>query len=194
MLFAGLDLYGSVPDETTHCRFRNALVKADVYDVLLAEVCRQIENHGLKAKGAAAAIIDATLIERAAHPRTHVGAPAEDRAEDGTSDDPATVVFGADHDARWIKKGRNMYARLQGFCPVRRRGFVDEIHTTPANVGESPQFESMIAGSNAQRVLADKAYARKANRDSLKGKYRDGILHKAVRGRPLRQSENALTN
>ena len=26
MLFAGLDLYGSVPDETTHCRFCNALV------------------------------------------------------------------------------------------------------------------------------------------------------------------------
>ena len=48
MLFAGLDLHGSVPDETTHCRFRNALVKADAYDALLAEVCRQIENHGLK--------------------------------------------------------------------------------------------------------------------------------------------------
>jgi transposase, IS5 family len=36
----------------------------------------------------------------------------------------------------------------------------------------------------------DKAYASKANRDALKGKYRDSILHKAVRGRPLRQSEN----
>ena len=48
MLFAGLDLHGSVPDETTHCRFRNALVKADAYDALLAEVCRQIENHGLR--------------------------------------------------------------------------------------------------------------------------------------------------
>jgi len=52
----------------------------------------------------------------------------------------------------------------------------------------------MIEGSNAQRVLADKAYASKANRAALKGKHRDGILHKAVRGRPLRQSENALTN
>ncbi|MBT6926629.1 MAG: transposase, partial [Marinovum sp.] len=78
MLFAGLDLYGSVPDETTHCRFRNALVKADVYDVLLAEVCRQIENHGLKAKGAAAVIIDAILIESATHLCTHVQVPAED--------------------------------------------------------------------------------------------------------------------
>ena len=66
---------------------------------------------------------------------------------------------------------------------------MDKIHTTPANVGESPQFATMIKGSKAQRVLADKAYASKANRAALKGKYRDGILHKAVRGRSLRQSE-----
>ena len=47
----------------------------------------------------------------------------------------------------------------------------------------------MIDESNAQRVLADKAYASTANRDGLKGKHRDGILHKAVRARPLRQSQ-----
>ena len=89
MLFAELDLHGSVPDETTHCRFRNALVNAGAYDALLAEVCRQIENHGLKVKEAAAAIIDATLIESAAHPRTHVEVLAEDWAEDETPDEPA---------------------------------------------------------------------------------------------------------
>ena len=36
----GLDLQGSVPDDTTHCRFRKALVIAHAYDALLAEVCR----------------------------------------------------------------------------------------------------------------------------------------------------------
>ena len=66
MLFAGLDLHCTVPDETTHCRFRNALVKAGAHDGLLAEVCRHIEGHGLKMKEADAAIIDATLIESAA--------------------------------------------------------------------------------------------------------------------------------
>ena len=44
-------------------------------------------------KEAAAAIIDATLIESAAHPHTHVEVPAEDRAEDETPDEPACVVF-----------------------------------------------------------------------------------------------------
>jgi len=44
----------------------------------------------------------------------------------------------------------------------------------------------MIEGANAQRILADKAYASRANRAALKGKHHDGILHKAVRGRPPR--------
>jgi IS5 family transposase len=189
MQFAGPNLYGSLPDETTHCQFRNALVKAGAYDALLAEVCREIENHGLKVKEAAAAIIDATLTESAAHPRTHVKAPTEDWAEDESPDEPATVIFSADHDARWIKKGHKIMLGYKGFAKCDEEGFVDKVHTTPANVGESPQFESMIEGSNAQRVLADKAYASKANRDALKGKYRDGILHKAVRRRPLCQSE-----
>ena len=45
MIFCGLDLHAAIPDETTHCRFRNALVKGGLYDDLLAEVCRQIEAH-----------------------------------------------------------------------------------------------------------------------------------------------------
>jgi len=189
MLFAGLELHGPVPDETTHCRFRNALVKAGCFDALLAEVCQQIEGHGLKVKEAEAAIIDATLIESAARPRTYVEAPPEDRAEDKTPDAPSTVIFSADFEARWVKKGRKSMLGYKGFARTDEDGFIDKIHVTPANVGESPQFETMIEGSKAQRILADKAYASKANRAALKGKHRDGILHKAVRNRPLRQSE-----
>ena len=80
MIFCRLDLHAPVPDETTYCRFRNALVKGGVCDDLLAEVCLQIEEHGLKLKKAEAAIIDATLVENAARPRTPIDAP-EDRAE-----------------------------------------------------------------------------------------------------------------
>ena len=43
----------------------------------------------------------------------------------------------------------------------------------------------MIKGRNAQRVLADKAYASKANHAALRGKIRGGILQRTVRGRPL---------
>ena len=111
--------------------------------------------------------------------------PAEDRAEDETPDEPACVVFCADHDARWIKTGRKNMSGHKGFARCDEQGFVDKIHTTPANLGESPQFETMIKRTKAQRALADKAYASATNRDTLKGKYRGDILHKTVRSRPL---------
>jgi hypothetical protein len=103
MLFCGLGLHAPVPDETTHCRFRNALVKGGVYDDLLGEVCRQLEDHGLKLKAAEAAIVDATLVESAARPRSHID-PPQDRAE-GDAPDAPDMHVSADPDARWVKKG-----------------------------------------------------------------------------------------
>ena len=148
----------------------------------------------MKAKEAAAAIIDATLIESAAHPRTHVEVPAEDRAEDETPDEPACVVFCADHDARWIKTGRKSMSGHKGVARCDEQGFMDKIHTTHTNLGESPQFETMIKRTKAQRVLADKAYASKANHAALRGKHRDGILHKAYAHAHCVNHKNALKN
>ena len=187
MLFCGLDLHGTVPDETTRCRFRNALVHAGVYDDLLAEVCRQIETRGLKVQEAEAAIIDATLIESAARPRTHIEVP-QDREEGDTQDNP-DVHYSADKDARRVKKGSKCTLGFKGFARTDEEGYIDKVHVTPANVGESPEFGTMIEGASGQRVPADKAYAGKANRASLKGQHRDGIMRKAARNRPLRQSE-----
>ena len=68
-------------------------------------------------------------------------------------------------------------------------GFVDKVHVTPANEAECRQFETMIEGASGQRILADKAYASRANRAALKGRHRDGIMRKAARSRALRASE-----
>lgn len=60
---------------------------------------------GLKIKEADAAIFDATLIERAARPRTHVEYPPEDCAENKAPDEPETVMLNSDIDAQLDKKG-----------------------------------------------------------------------------------------
>ena len=188
MLFCGLDLHKSVPDETTHSRFRCDLVQAGLYDELLGEVCGQIEGHGLKVKQAEAAIIDATLIESAARPRSCIEAP-QDR-EEGDAPDAPEVHYSADPDARWVKKGAISTLGYKGFARTDEEGFVDKVHVRAANAAKSPQFETMITSAHAQRVMADKAYASKANRAALKDRHhRDGILRKAARGRPLRASE-----
>ena len=182
-----LDLHAPVPDETTHCRFRNTLVQGDVYDDLLAEVCHQIEDHGLKLKEAEAAIIDATLVKSAARPRTCIEAP-KGRAEGDTPDGP-DVHFSADRDARWLRKGSKSTLGYKAFARTDEEGFVDKVHATPANCAESPEFGNMTDGAKAQRVLADKAYSSRKNRDLLRGHHRDGIMRKAARNRPLRASE-----
>ena len=158
-------------------------MQGGVYDDLLSEVCRQIEACGLKLKEAEAAIIDATLIEDAAA-RAYIEAP-QDRAEGDEPDDPE-LHFSADPDARWVKKGSRALWVTRAL-PAPTKGFVTKVHTIsaskgPANKGESPEVCDMIDGAKAQRVLADKAYASKANRDMLRSRHRDGIMRKAVRG------------
>lgn len=88
-----------------------------------------------------------------------------------------------------MKKGRKSTLGYKGFARCDEEGFIDKVHVTPANAGESPEFGTMTEGAKAQRVLADKAYASRANRERLKGKHRDGIMRKAARGRPLKASE-----
>ena len=65
----------------------------------------RIQGHRLKLKEAEAAIINATFLESAARPCTHIDAP-EDRAEGEARDDPQ-MHFSADPDARWVKKVPN---------------------------------------------------------------------------------------
>ena len=88
-----------------------------------------------------------------------------------------------------MKKGSKSTLGYKAFARTDEEGFIDRVHTTPANRGESPEFEHMIKGTAAQRVLADKAYASKANRERLRSHARDGIMRKAARRRPLRASE-----
>jgi len=124
-------------------------VRGGVHDDLLAEVCRQIEEHGLKVKRAEAAI------ESAARPRKHIVAP-EDRAEDDAPDDPIEH-FSADPDARWVKKGSKPTLRFKGLACGDKEGYVEKVRTTLANSAESPELDTMVEGAKVQRILADKA-------------------------------------
>lgn len=56
--FVDLGMEDSAPDSTTVCRFRNILVKADLYDRVLDEIKRQqLENRGVVVRHGA--IVDA---------------------------------------------------------------------------------------------------------------------------------------
>jgi IS5 family transposase len=57
----------------------------------------------------------------------------------------------------WVKKDGKSTLGYKGFARTDEDGFVDKVHTMPANRTEHPEFAQMIDGASAQRVLADKA-------------------------------------
>ena len=60
-------------------------------------------------------------------------------------------------------------------------------------MSEVNQFEETIKNSTAKRVLADKGYASKRNREIAKENgLKDGIMHKAQVNRPLSKREKLI--
>jgi IS5 family transposase len=55
--------------------------------------------------------------------------------------------FSADPDARWVKKGSKSTLGYKAFARADEDGYIDRVHTTPANQAESPHFATMIEGS-----------------------------------------------
>ncbi len=180
--FTGFALGGDLPDETTLCRFRNKLVQAGKLPLLLCEVNRQLEARGLKLQSATSAIVDATLIESAARPRKKIEADVAGEY---------VVSYSADADAKWLKKGNKTHFGYQSFVQSDAEGFVENTHTTPANLAETKELERAVEKvSSGRRTLADKGFASAANKTMLHAKkIKCGIMHKAARGRPLTERQ-----
>ena len=65
--FVGLGLEDSAPDSTTVCRFRNILVEADLYDMVLEGINNQLAQKGVIVKRGA--IVDASITDSPRRPR-----------------------------------------------------------------------------------------------------------------------------
>jgi IS5 family transposase len=189
MLFCGAAIIADSPDHTTICRFRGALVRLGLHEELLAEVNRQLKVHGLMMEAAPVAVVDATIVESAARPRRQIEAMPEDRREDQaqeTPDHPVTERLSADPDAAWLKKGRKSFFGYKVFARSDGEGFVDKLLARPANEGEAPHLAAMAAGCEAARLLTDKGFASRSNREMLAGLgLKSGIMFRAARGHPL---------
>lgn len=187
MEFTGFSLSELPPDETTLCRFRNKLVDLELMELLFDEVNQQLEEHKLMVKKASAAIVDATIIDSNARPKRMIEV-SEDRNESKSN---VTLKESVDNDARWLKKGNKFHYGYKLFARTNEEGFIEKVHVTSANEFEGKHLEPVLKGCEEGRtVLADKAYASKENRSMLSGKgLDDGIMHKAVRGKPLTTQE-----
>jgi transposase, IS5 family len=167
--FAGIPLEQSVPDHTRIWAFRQKLAELGLDKALFEEIARQIEAQGLFVKKGT--LIDATIVKAAAKPA---------KGDDGALSD-------VDPEAGWTKKNGVSTYGYKGHIGVDEG--TDLIRTasfTSADVHDSVEFKGLVSGDE-DAVYADKAYASQEHRAFLAEKgIRDGIMHKAARGKPLK--------
>jgi IS5 family transposase len=148
--FVGLSLEDVVPDHSTICRFRNALVAAGLQEKLFAELDRQLEKAGVMVKRGT--MLDATVIATGASGRP---------PKDGTAHD-----------------GEAGFARRQGRAGVtfgykahvavdEGSGLIRRVLTTAANVPDTVPADGLILGDERE-VLADAAYHTHAREAALR--------------------------
>lgn len=199
--FVGLGLEDTAPDSTTVCRFRNTLVEADLYDMVLNEINRQLSAHGVIVKRGA--IVDASITDTPRRPRGRKEYEVvEDRNEaaDGDSSEQAmlkeVVKPNVDGEARWIKKMGKLHFGYKRHTVTDENGLVLVEETTAANASDIRHLETPLQKANLPEetpVYADKGYDSSQNRDILvRMRLKSRIMHKGSRGRKITEREQRV--
>jgi IS5 family transposase len=166
--FCGFALDAETPDETTLCRFRNALSQAGLGEALFQEVLRQLEAAGYVLK--TGTLIDATLVQSSGR-----------RPASGST--PRTVESRSSHDpdANWTRQGpeRRLFFGYKAHIAVDQgSGLIRARRLTGAKTYESEVADDLILGDE-KAVYADKAYEKRARRQALKARgIKDRIQHR----------------
>ncbi len=82
MRFVGFGVGDDTPDHSTFSRFRKRLLELGVFDELLEEINRQLEERGLMVRERKEVVVDASVVETYSRPRKVVDTMAEDRKEE----------------------------------------------------------------------------------------------------------------
>lgn len=166
--FCGFALDAATPDETTLCRFRNALKQAGLGEALFQEVLGQLDRAGFMVKSGT--LIDATLVRSAA--RTPPSGSTQPGVESRSPQDP---------DANWTRQGhtRRIFFGYKAHIGVDRgSGLIRSRKLTGAKTSESEVADDLVLGDE-RAVYADKAYEKRARREALKARgIKDRIQHR----------------
>lgn len=179
--FCGFALDEATPDETTICRFRQALIAAGLHERLLVELNRQLDVRGLLLRQGT--MVDATLVAaQAAAPPHAAGAGAKSMQ---------------DTDADWTRtSGRSHFGYKAHVAMDQGSRLIRRAILTSARVNESEVADALICGDE-RAVYADRAYENKHRRQRLKAAgTKDRIMHRSHKNRSglpyWQQRRNAL--
>lgn len=177
--FCRLELDANVPDATTLGRFRSKLVVHELWEILLGEVNRQLEEKRIIMTQGRINIIDATPVEAA-------------QSGGGTGKDGAPS---RDTDAGWHVKqnSRGEMKSTYGYSVhtgVDEDGFIHRQTVTAGNVHDSQERDTLLLGNEA-RLYADAAYSSEQTRRKLAAHgIEDCVQRKGHRNHPLSQEDS----
>jgi IS5 family transposase len=178
--FCHLELGGDVPEASTIGRFRAKLVEHDLWEVLLGEVNRQLEEKRIIMTEGRINIIDATPIEAA---QSGSGTGADGQAK-------------RDKDAGWHVKAnsRGTLKSTYGYSVhtgVDEDGFIHRQTVTAGNAHDSTERDTLLLGDEAA-LYADAAYSSAATRAKLdRFGIKDRVQRKGYRGHPISAADKA---
>ena len=172
--FCRLELGNDVPEASTLGRFRQQLVEYDVWEDLLMEINRQLEEKRIIMSEGRINIIDATPIEAAQS--------GPGNGADGKPSRDPEAGWHVKQDSRGRMKSTYGYSVHTG---VDEDGFIHSQTVTAGNVHDSQARDELLIGDETA-LYADAAYSSKQTRDALKQKgIKDCVQRKGYRGKAL---------
>jgi IS5 family transposase len=169
----------TIPDETTICKFRNALIKANVLEAVFNEVkASMLAKNLILNEGT---LVDATLI--------HASEPKRKRDENGK----VISNEAADSDASYTSKRGVKHHGYKVHIATDTAGVIKAIRTTTAKVHDSQIIDELIHDEK-KAVFADSGYMSQERKRTLRSKgIFNGIIERRVRGQStlrVKQSKN----
>ncbi len=176
--FCHLELTGGVPDASTLGRFRNQLVKLNLWDALLTEINRQLEDQNIIMKEGRINIIDATPVEAAQS--------GSGKGKEGQPKKDPEAGWHVKNDSRGRQKSTYGYSVHTG---VDEDGFIHRQSVTAGHVHDSQERDALILGDET-KLYADAAYSSKETRETLDELgIEDQVQRKGYRNAPLTEQD-----
>lgn len=190
--FCGLNIDQVAPDHSTLSRFRTALTKSAVFELLFKEINLQLEAHKIIVK--TGAIIDASVIDTPLRPKGKTNHKVtEDREDEQAVEAEREYASSVDTDGAWLKKRGKYHFGFKKHHVTDDEGLVLGVLTTKASTNEIANLEEVLDTADLPENIplkADKGYQSKKNSGILKArKLKNHILKKAVKNKPLTKWE-----
>lgn len=189
--FLGVTFDEELPDFSTIWRFRERLVKHNLYNTLFEAVQSDLDNRGLILRRGT--IVDATIVNSARRYHKEKNRNDNDPSSPVLTDRDEQINSASsrkdaqqDHDATVTKKGNKYYYGYKGHIGtdqgsdiIRRKQF------TPANIHDIQKLENLMS-DDERAQFGDKGYfSDEYKRDLRKKGVYCGILDKGKRDHPL---------